>query len=125
MARSGSQWVISQAFVEPGGNVLTLYTANAYGSPSGGSLSELNLASGKLQRIASSPAFFDTIFCTTTTGALVCGDVWGRKAATVSCFVGGVHLNPELSLLVSMHKVPRLAALELVVAGRLLSPSFT
>ena len=66
-----------QAFVEPSGNVLTLYTANAYGSQSGGRLSELNLASGKLQTIASSPAFFDTIFCTTTTGALLCGDVWG------------------------------------------------
>jgi hypothetical protein len=66
-----------QAFVQPGGNVLTLYTAKAYGSLSGGSLSELNLASGKLQKIASSPAFFDAIFCTTTTGALVCGDVWG------------------------------------------------
>ena len=72
-----SQSAISQAFVDPGGNVLTLYSAHAYGSPSGGSLSELNLASGKLQPIASSPAFFDAIFCTTTTDALLCGDVWG------------------------------------------------
>jgi hypothetical protein len=62
-----------QTFVEPDSDMLTLYSGN----PSSGSLSELNLASGTLQPIASSPAFFDIIFCTKTTGALVCGDVWG------------------------------------------------
>jgi hypothetical protein len=52
---------LGQAFVDLGGNVLKLYTASAYGSLSGGRLSEFNLASGTLQPIASSPAFFDTI----------------------------------------------------------------
>jgi hypothetical protein len=63
-----AQGTLTTAFAEPGGQVLALYN---------GSLSELDLASGKLQALAEIPPLQGAPFCTATSAFLLCGDAIG------------------------------------------------